>query len=110
MLFFNCLKRDFLYGVWLKKMGHGFDFFWRGGLENKKYILPFRPPNFLSTIFLSFLTLFLYVPIPLNLPSPDPFVIPTTTLCTMYCDVYMRERNRFELHLPRLEPGTSDIS
>ena len=94
-------ERDFLYGVWLKKKGHDFC----REVANKTKKITFTSSHF--PLFLSFLTLFLSLPIPLNLPSPDAFVVPTTTLCTMYYNLYMGERDRFELHLPRLEPGTT---
>ena len=93
---------DFLPGVWLQKGGTVFSGGWK---QNKK------PKNRLSLLPLCSL-LTLSVPIPLNLPSSDAFVIPTTILRTLdpfKSNVYMRERNRIKLHSPRLEPGTSDI-
>ena len=84
----------FFMGCSWKKKGA---LFLLGELRTKQLKAPFPPLTFLSTLFLSFLFL-----------SLEPFVIPTITLCTMYNNVYMTERNRFELHLPRLEPDNSD--
>ena len=56
-----------------KKGGHGF--FREVKKKTKQPKKPlFPPPTFLSTLFLSLLTLFLAAPIPLNLPSPDPLI------------------------------------